>query len=1113
MTQITDPTGNVQALTYANGLPTQILDQSTGKSLTFASTGGLITQVTENGGGTVMALSYSGGRLAGVTVKGGAGNTLRSVQYGYDATSGLLTSVQRDGNAGTQVSFRYDYMPATDGSSPGVPVAIKVAGNDATAWGTPPDAGASDTVVQTFQGGPSTDVHYNSDANGNLTQTLGPAFAGATQRYTETTQYNANRQATSVSNGAVTELYGYASNGLLNSFTDGLSNTWSLTFSGTDLTSAQDPVQAAANVSETVAYADPSQPHVPTGTTDAEGYTWTFGHNTHGQTTSVTPPTGSPAGVVAYTYDETPLSATRGYLLSETDGNGDKVTFDAYDALGDVLQVSTYPITGNTAVKNTTQFAYDAAQRLTQITQPDSKTFQFHYAGSNLGYTIDEAGTQYNYSYCAHCGLMTGVSGPLGWSLGWQRDADHKLTAFTDADNHQTLYSYGNAQELTQVAYPDGSGYSYLYTNQGRVRQVTNGRGHNITLGYDGAGRLHQVTFPTTGQPTITANYDAAGRVSGFTDVVGATSYTYRLNGWLSKVVYDYSASGLNNVQELDYGYNPDGSLASLTWKNGSTVVRTWAYGYDAGGRLTSLTNPYSEATTWTYDGEGKLTGQTNANGTGTAYAYNSQRGWPTGITHRLGATAFAAYALTYDGGSNTVGNLTGVAETIGSTSSTVSYGYNALYRLTSEARTGTAPGGHAFGYDLAGNLTSLDNSTRAYDAANKIIATGFSYDGDGDLAGDGTNAYAWDDRSNLTSRTAGGLTTSYGYDARGLRVVSQVGLGTKTFYIYDGNTLVGEVNGAGQVQRAYTWGTDGLVSERLVGQSKSLWYHFGPQGETRQLTDGAGAVADTYVYSAYGQPVAATGTDFNAFRFGGRWGYYTDSTATGGAVLCTHRWYDPNLGRWLSRDPVGYAGGDNLYAYCRNNPVAFGDPNGLAPHLPPQGGTLINNSNHPVLVWGEPAGHQDPSLYEILPGQHSPYGYDVDDFKRSAGPGAGQWQTVEHGLLGAGGTFEGGTITITNGATTGDKYTRPSKPWDSGPAFSHEHHSVAGYGEYGPVRGPGFWVGNENRAINNTTALYEKSGLKGVVDKTKERIENGLRDARQSVVDDCNNMYPGIFK
>jgi RHS repeat-associated protein len=55
--------------------------------------------------------------------------------------------------------------------------------------------------------------------------------------------------------------------------------------------------------------------------------------------------------------------------------------------------------------------------------------------------------------------------------------------------------------------------------------------------------------------------------------------------------------------------------------------------------------------------------------------------------------------------------------------------------------------------------------------------------------------------------------------------------------------------------------------------------------------------------------------------------GYYYDST---NSYLCGHRFYDPSLCRWINRDPAGYAGGDNLYAYCGGNPVGRSDPSGL---------------------------------------------------------------------------------------------------------------------------------------------------------------------------------------
>ena len=169
----------------------------------------------------------------------------------------------------------------------------------------------------------------------------------------------------------------------------------------------------------------------------------------------------------------------------------------------------------------------------------------------------------------------------------------------------------------------------------------------------------------------------------------------------------------------------------------------------------------------------------------------------------------------------------------------------------------------------------------------------------------------------------------TYGYNAGGLRVWSQASGAIKTFYIFSGSTLVGEVqNGVPAV--AYTWGASGLVSERLLSQNRSLWYAYGPQGETRQLTDSAGAVADTYLYSPYGTLLASTGTDTNPFRYGGQAGYYTDSSNPTGTILCGLRWYNPALGRWLSRDPIGYKGGVNLYEYCASNPVGHLDPFGM---------------------------------------------------------------------------------------------------------------------------------------------------------------------------------------
>jgi RHS repeat-associated protein len=137
-------------------------------------------------------------------------------------------------------------------------------------------------------------------------------------------------------------------------------------------------------------------------------------------------------------------------------------------------------------------------------------------------------------------------------------------------------------------------------------------------------------------------------------------------------------------------------------------------------------------------------------------------------------------------------------------------------------------------------------------------------------------------------------------------------------------------------VTAVYTWGAAGLVSENIswlasTGNPGSLFYAYYPNGATLALTDINGAGQDVYLNSAYGEQWDYFGAgDPNPFQFGGQAGYYTDQWSTLGFTLCGARWYVPNAGFWLSRDPAGYAGGPNLYAYCDDNPVLWLDPDGL---------------------------------------------------------------------------------------------------------------------------------------------------------------------------------------
>lgn len=168
----------------------------------------------------------------------------------------------------------------------------------------------------------------------------------------------------------------------------------------------------------------------------------------------------------------------------------------------------------------------------------------------------------------------------------------------------------------------------------------------------------------------------------------------------------------------------------------------------------------------------------------------------------------------------------------------------------------------------------------------------------------------------------------NYRYNANGLRAYYSDNTGKKRYFIFAGDTLIGEVTGS-TPSVVYTHGATGLISQRiLTGTPSSYWYHFGPQGETRQLTNSLGAVTDTYLFSAFGSPISASGTTSNSYRYGGKFGYYSEGW--GGIILAGQRWYSAPLMRWLTRDPAGYPAGPNLYEYAFNRPTFYVDPTGL---------------------------------------------------------------------------------------------------------------------------------------------------------------------------------------
>ncbi|MFQ5873861.1 MAG: RHS repeat-associated core domain-containing protein, partial [Dehalococcoidia bacterium] len=171
-------------------------------------------------------------------------------------------------------------------------------------------------------------------------------------------------------------------------------------------------------------------------------------------------------------------------------------------------------------------------------------------------------------------------------------------------------------------------------------------------------------------------------------------------------------------------------------------------------------------------------------------------------------------------------------------------------------------------------------------------------------------------------------LSALYRYDALGRRIakeVTQAGSTTITRYIYDNEDILLELDGANVLQARYTHGPG--IDEPLVmlRGTQAFFYHVDALGSVWDLTDSTGTIARSYTYDSFGQLLAQTGTLANPYTYTAR-----ELDPETGLYYYRARYYDPTIGRFLQEDPLGLAGGINLYPYVGNSPLNFADSLGL---------------------------------------------------------------------------------------------------------------------------------------------------------------------------------------
>jgi len=676
--------------------------------------------------------------------------------------------------------------------------------------------------------------------------------------------------------------------------------------------------------------------------TDQAGNVTHHEYDAAGRLTTITRGYGSSTpSATTYTYYD------NGLKESETD-HLQHTTNYVYDAAGCLTSISGvqgtvtygYDDAGNKTSStdgrsNTTTFKYDARKRLIETDYPataeypDGTKVKNTYDGpGNLASVIDQANNEVDYTYDAANQLKTVVQKNHPDSShntnAYSYDGLGNLMRLADENGHTTVNGFDVFNELRSKTLPDNTHTeTRTYDAAGNLTQLIHFDQTTTTYTYDALNRLlSRSSNSPNAEPAVSFTYTETGKRATMSDGSGNTTYTYDA---LDRLTTKAAPAGT-----LTYGYDEAGKLASISSNHAHGIHVD--YSYDDLNRLSTVTDSRlqgNQTTTYTYDNASNVATVTYPNGLTSTFTYDSLNR-VTGLSSQVSSYSYQRDAT---------GKLTNASEDTGRT---LVWNYDGINRLTNESIS-LAPSGHngnvSYSLDPVGNrlsdTSSLEGITPgswSFNADDEV--SGESYDANGNVTAASGKTFAYDSENHLISMNGGAVQMLY--DGDGNRVAKTVS-GVTTYYLVDDLNPTGyaqvveELAANGTVQRQYTYGLQRISQQQMIS---NVWtpsfYGYDGGGNVRQLTNSAGAVTDSWEYDAYGGFFQTQGSTPNNYLYRGE-----QYDADLGLYYLRARYYNPNTGRFMSRDPEdGYAKDPaslHKYLYAGGDPINAKDPTGRA--------------------------------------------------------------------------------------------------------------------------------------------------------------------------------------
>lgn len=599
-----------------------------------------------------------------------------------------------------------------------------------------------------------------------------------------------------------------------------------------------------------------------------------------------------------------------GRITARIDPIGRRTEYE-YDGFGQLVKTI---VLAGTSQAIESRIAYTEEGQVASLTDPLNRTATLEYAQGCLSRVTNALGKASTFT-CTPSGLPESVADPLSnTTVSYYVGAD--LVALSDPLGRDISFRYDALGRQVAAQGPDGQLARTEYNSKGQPVKSVSPDGGTTELAYDAIGNVTDVLLPH--RAGITYEYDSRDRVVKRTDSLGQSEF------W----TYDGMNRALTHTDRrqfiTQYTYDQLGRRVTTTYNDGGTIVSH----YDGAGKLVSLVDSASGTLSWEYDEFDRVTASTTPQGT-IGYGYDIV-GRRTSMT--IAGQPTVEYR--YDAGDRLRQILHGAE--------VVDYEYDDIDRLTSTRLPNGVEAGYA--YDAASQLTglawlkpdasSLGTLGYAYDRSGRIVAqtgtlapqalpaargdTGFDdnnrmvrnegvtlgFDANGNMTSEGGRTYEWNARNQLALiKQDGAVIASFGYDALGRRY-SKTEAGVATAYLYDGLDAVQEEAGGAAIPLLNGPGIDRRIARGTAANRRYLVTDH--LNSTRALTDAGGNLVQSYDYDAYGNSSQDPQDIENPYQYTGR------ERDRSGMYYYRARFYHPQMGRFISEDPIGLLAGPN---------------------------------------------------------------------------------------------------------------------------------------------------------------------------------------------------------